>query len=87
MTDIVIATDRYAAQRLRWRATVHPASATSADRTAGRMTWHLSQCLGGVEDHCPQGRAALEGGADPDGHCLLDGVCPRCAGAAGAGQT
>jgi hypothetical protein len=28
--------------------------------------------------HCPEGRRLLSTGDDPDGHCLLDGVCPRC---------
>ena len=84
MTSIVNAAAPLAAQRLRWRVTVHPAAATNADRTAGRMAWHLAACRGEADAHCPTGRAALAAGGDPDGHCLVAGACPRCAALVGA---
>jgi hypothetical protein len=31
------------------------------------------------EQHCQQGRNLMESVGDPDGHCLIDGSCPRCA--------
>jgi len=33
-----------------------------------------------ADAHCDFGRRLLADGADPDGHCLIDGSCPRCAG-------
>jgi len=45
------------------------------------MAWHLVECanplLGAA--HCEQGRLLLAAGSDPDGHCLVDDACPRCA--------
>jgi hypothetical protein len=84
VTDIAIAADQYKAKRLRWRVKVLTAAATSADRTAGRMAWHLADCQGDEAAHCPQGRASLAAGGDPDGHCLVEGACPRCAAAESA---
>jgi hypothetical protein len=76
-----------AAPRVRWRVTVRPAAATAhADRTAGRMAWHLADCTGGLEGHCPEGQRQLAAGGDPDGHCLVDGTCGRCARPALPGQ-
>jgi len=78
MTAPVGETNQPVAPRVRWRVTVRPATELHADRTAGRMAWHLADCAGGLEAHCPEGRKQLEVGGDPDGHCLIDGVCPRC---------
>jgi len=33
-----------------------------------------------LERHSANGRRLLADWADPDGHCLIDGACPRCEG-------
>ena len=45
------------------------------------MAWHLVECADPVlaAAHCSEGNLLLAAGADPDGHCLVDGACPRCA--------
>jgi hypothetical protein len=51
-------------------------------RPSRPLAWHLVTCLDPTraDAHCSHGRQLLEvGAADPDGHCLLDDACPRCA--------
>jgi hypothetical protein len=87
MTPAVGEAENVAPRRVRWRVTVRPAAATAnADRTAGRMAWHLADCTGGPAGHCPAGQRQLDAGGDPDGHCLVDGVCGRCATLAEQGR-
>ena len=49
-------------------------------RPSRPLAWHLASCTDSElpEAHCPEGRRLIATGDDPDGHCLLDGVCPRC---------
>jgi hypothetical protein len=44
------------------------------------MSWHMVECTepGAAEAHCPEGQLLLNAGPDPDGHCLVNGVCLRC---------
>jgi len=43
--------------------------------------WHLVACADPtrLDAHCPVGLELLSSGVDPEGHCLVDGECPRCA--------
>jgi hypothetical protein len=65
-----------AESQLRWRAVVH-----APDREAVQTTWHMVACEAPLdpEQHCEQGRELMQSVGDPDGHCLIDGNCPRCA--------
>ena len=66
--------------RLRWRVLVRTAGRLDSSRPSRPLAWHLTTCTG-VEDpaaHCPEGQRLFADGADPDGHCMLDDVCPRC---------
>ena len=67
--------------RLHWRVIVQSASKQDGSRGGPKMAWHLVECADPLLEaaHCPAGRLLLSGGADPDGHCLIDGACPRCA--------
>jgi hypothetical protein len=60
---------------LTWRAVVHAASADSV-----QTTWHLAKCRGSAdpEAHCPEGQRMMHSLGEPDGHCLVNGDCPRC---------
>lgn len=65
-------------KRVIWRVIVH-----LVDRDTVQTTWHLAACHAPFEAaaHCPHGRHLLETVGDPDGHCLIDGQCARCASA------
>ena len=65
-------------KRLLWRAVIH-----SVDRETVQTTWHLAACQAPFQPaaHCPDGQRLLETIGDPDGHCLIDGQCGRCASA------
>lgn len=67
--------------RLHWRALVKTTGALEASRASHALAWHLVECADPTqpEAHCPVGVDMLKTGADPDGHCLVDGTCPRCA--------
>ena len=66
--------------RLRWRVVVRTAGKLDPSRPSRPLAWHLVTCSDSEqpEFHCAEGRRLLAAGDDPDGHCLLDGVCPRC---------
>ena len=67
--------------RLRWRVLVRTQGKVDPSRPSRPLAWHLATCIASEDPlaHCPvEGRRLLEAGEDPDGHCLLDGVCPRC---------
>jgi len=69
-----------AARRFRWRAVIR--STGKLDPSAGHpaVAWHLADCSAPAsnEAHCDVGRRLIGLDGNPDGHCLLDGVCPRC---------
>jgi len=68
--------------RLRWRVVVRTGAKGKIDpsRPSRPLAWHLASCTDAESPaaHCAEGRRLIEIGDDPDGHCLLDGVCPRC---------
>jgi hypothetical protein len=69
-----------AGDRLHWRVIVRSASKQDGSRGGPKMAWHLVECADPALDaaHCLEGRLLLAAGGDPDGHCLIDDVCPRC---------
>ena len=68
--------------RLLWRVVVRTGEKGKIDpsRPSRPLAWHLASCTDSesLEAHCPEGRRLIAAGDDPDGHCLLDEVCPRC---------
>ena len=66
--------------RLHWRVVVRTQGKHDQSRPSRPLAWHLVSCTATErsEAHCPEGRRLVSAGDDPDGHCLLDGVCPRC---------
>jgi hypothetical protein len=68
--------------RLRWRVVVRTGEKGKIDpsRPSRPLAWHLATCTAveSPEAHCPEGRRLIAIGDDPDGHCVLDGECPRC---------
>jgi hypothetical protein len=68
--------------RLLWRVVVRTGGQGKMDpsRPSRPLAWHLASCTDSesLEAHCPEGRRLIAAGDDPDGHCLLDGGCPRC---------
>jgi hypothetical protein len=68
--------------RLRWRVVVRTGAKGKIDpsRPSRPLAWHLTTCTESelLDAHCAEGRRLIASGDDPDGHCLLDGVCPRC---------
>ncbi len=71
-----------AGERLRWRVIVQTDGRLDPSRAARPLAWHLMECADAAlaDGHCPTGRRLMAEGADPDGHCLIDGTCPRCEG-------
>jgi hypothetical protein len=69
------------AARLHWRAVVHAGERLDASRGQQPLAWHLVECAkpAAVESHCEAGQRLMESDGNPDGHCLVDGECPRCA--------
>jgi hypothetical protein len=67
--------------RLRWRVLVRTQGKLDPSRPSRPLAWHLVTCANPEQPdvHCPEGRQLLVAGDDPDGHCLLEGDCPRCA--------
>jgi hypothetical protein len=68
------------ATRLLWRVVVGTAG-LDPSRPSRPLSWHLATCTNPVSDeaHCAEGQRMIATMADADGHCLLDGQCPRCA--------
>jgi hypothetical protein len=68
-------------ERLHWRAHMRTSGALDPSRPTHGLSWHLVECADPTqpESHCPLGVDMLTTGADPDGHCLVNGMCPRCA--------
>lgn len=73
-----------AGQRLHWRAIVSTTGVLESSRTSHSLMWHMVECADPtrLDAHCAVGVELLSTGADPDGHCLVDAACPRCALAA-----
>jgi hypothetical protein len=66
--------------RLRWRAVIHPGQKLDPARGLQPVAWHLADCddPARAEAHCDVGRHLLASDGNPDGHCRVGGVCPRC---------
>jgi hypothetical protein len=71
---------KVADNRLYWRVVVRTEGRLDPSRSVGPMEWHLAQCTDAANAaaHCGVGQALMANGTDPDGHCLVDGACPRC---------
>src|SRR5262245_19540928 len=71
---------RSSPRRFRWRAVIR--SGAKLDPSAGHpsVAWHLAECTtpADLEAHCETGRRLIEVDGNPDGHCQLQGECPRC---------
>jgi hypothetical protein len=67
--------------RLYWRVVVQSPETHASSGGVRPMAWHLvdSSEPANAEAHCLEGRVLLAAGGDPDGHCLVHDVCPRCA--------
>jgi hypothetical protein len=68
--------------RLHWRVIVPTQGRLDPSRGTQPLAWHLMECSDAalLDGHCAVGRRLLADGSDPDGHCLIDGTCPRCEG-------
>jgi hypothetical protein len=66
--------------RFRWRAIVRVGQRFDAARGHQSLAWHLADCAdpAQLEAHCELGRHLIATDGNPDGHCLVDGSCPRC---------
>ena len=66
--------------RLRWRAVIHAGQKVDPARGQQPVAWHLADCddPGRSEAHCDIGRRLMATDSNPDGHCRVAGVCPRC---------
>jgi hypothetical protein len=70
--------------RLRWRVLVRTGGKLDPSRPSRPLSWHLVTCTDPERPaaHCPEGQRLQASNDDPEGHCLLDGVCPRCGASA-----
>jgi len=77
----VFAANGSGAGRLRWRVVVRTEGKLDPSRPSRPLAWHLVTCSEAelADAHCEEGRRLMATVGDPEGHCLLDGVCPRCA--------
>ena len=68
------------APRLRWRVVIHAGEKLDSSRGQQSLAWHLAECANppSPEAHCDVGRRLIAADGNPDGHCLIGGVCPRC---------
>jgi hypothetical protein len=66
--------------RLRWRAVIRTGEKLGPARGLEAVAWHLADCDDPTraEAHCDVGRHLLATDGNPDGHCRVAGVCPRC---------
>ena len=76
----VFVKDTSTTPRLRWRVVVRVEGKLDPSRPSRPLAWHLVTCgdVDLADSHCEEGRRLLLTGGDPEGHCWLDGVCPRC---------
>jgi hypothetical protein len=68
------------APRLRWRVVIHAGEKIDPSRGQQSLAWHLAECgdPSSSEAHCDIGRRLIATDGNPDGHCLIGGICPRC---------
>jgi hypothetical protein len=66
--------------RFRWRAVIHAGQKLDPARGLQPVAWHLADCDNPtqIESHCEIGQALIATDGNPDGHCYVGGVCPRC---------
>jgi hypothetical protein len=69
-----------AGARLQWRVIVPSTGRADASGTPAPLAWHMAACRepSVASAHCASGQRLLVAASNPDGHCLTDGVCPRC---------
>jgi hypothetical protein len=74
--------------RLRWRAVIHTGEKLDPALGIQAVAWHLADCDDPMrsEAHCDVGRHLLATDGNPDGHCHVAGVCPRCPASPGPGD-
>ena len=80
---------RHGPAQLRWRAVVHAAQKIDPARGQQPVAWHLAECgdPARAEAHCAIGRHLMATDGNPDGHCQVAGVCPRCPEPTGPADT
>jgi hypothetical protein len=68
------------APRLRWRVVIHAGEKVDTSRGQQSLAWHLADCTNpsSPEAHCDLGQRLIATDGNPDGHCLINGACPRC---------
>ena len=66
--------------RFRWRAVVSAGQKLDPARGVQPVAWHLAECDDPwrSEAHCEIGRHLIATDGNPDGHCFVAGICPRC---------
>jgi hypothetical protein len=66
--------------RFRWRAVIHAGQKLDPARGLQPVAWHLAECDDPprTKAHCDIGRHLIATDGNPDGHCFVNGVCPRC---------
>jgi hypothetical protein len=74
--------------RLRWRAVIRTGEKLDPALGIQAVAWHLAECDDPtrLEAHCDVGRHLLATDGNPDGHCHVAGVCPRCPDTSGPGD-
>ena len=67
--------------RLQWRVVVNSTAKKGVQGSMGHLAWHMSACTSPdqVDSHCAVGQESLAALGNPEGHCMVDGVCLRCA--------
>jgi len=71
---------KVAPRRFRWRAVIRSRGKLDPSVGGSSVAWHLAECTtpGDIEAHCEIGRHLIALDGNPDGHCQVGGVCPRC---------
>jgi hypothetical protein len=69
-----------APRRFRWRAVIRSGGKLDPSVGGPSVAWHLAECAtpGEIEAHCEIGRHLIALDGNPDGHCQVGDVCPRC---------
>jgi hypothetical protein len=67
-------------RRFRWRAVIRAGQPIDTTRGTLPVAWHLADCSApaSAEAHCEVGKHLIAVDGNPDGHCLVGDVCPRC---------